>query len=118
MTQYSKKSSIDKNQVHIPKDSRTGNSKGFAFIQYKNSEAANSALKALDGRPCQGRLLHIISASAKRQTGLDEFSISKMPLKKQQLLKRKAEAASSTFNWNSLYMNVSGAVKAAGMEFS
>lgn len=46
-------------------------------------------------------------ANAKRETTLDEFAISKLPLKKQQQIKRKADAASSTFNWNSMYMNVS-----------
>lgn len=61
-----------------------------------------------DGTIFQGRLLHIISAESKRDTKLDEFAISKLPLKKQREIKRKADAAGSTFNWNSLYMNVSG----------
>ncbi len=51
--------------------------------------------------------MHIIPAKAKKQTGLDDFAISKLPLKRQQQIKRRTEAASSTFNWNSLYMNVS-----------
>ncbi len=46
-------------------------------------------------------------ANVKRETTLDEFAISKLPLKKQQQIKRKADAVSSTFNWNSMYMNVS-----------
>jgi multiple RNA-binding domain-containing protein 1 len=36
---------------------------------------------------------------------LDEFAIAKLPLKKQKQIKKKAEASSTTFNWNSLYMN-------------
>jgi multiple RNA-binding domain-containing protein 1 len=36
---------------------------------------------------------------------LDDFAISKLPLKKQKQIKKKAEASSTTFNWNSLYMN-------------
>lgn len=87
-------------------DRRSGNSKGFAYIQYAEPEAADRALKALDGKAFHGRLLHIIPAKAKKQNGLDEFAISTLPLKKQQQIKRRAEAASSTFNWNSLYMNV------------
>lgn len=43
-------------------------------------------------------------AKAKKES-YDEFAISKLPLKKQQQIKRKAEAAKSTFNWNSMYMN-------------
>ena len=69
--------------------------------------AAAQALQDLDGKPFQGRLLHIIPSAAKKQTGLDEIAISKLPLIKQQQIKRKAEAASYTFNWSSMYMNVS-----------
>lgn len=36
---------------------------------------------------------------------MDEFAISQLPLKKQKQIKKKAEASSTTFNWNSLYMN-------------
>lgn len=59
----------------------------------------------MDGKVFQGRLLHILPAAAKRETTLDDFALSKLPLKKQQQIKRKREAASATFNWNSLYMN-------------
>ena len=51
--------------------------------------------------------MHFIPANAKKHTELDEFAISKLPLKKQQQIKRRVVAASSVFNWNSLYMNVS-----------
>lgn len=74
-------------------------------MQYTEPDAAAGALHALDRTPFQGRLLHIMPADAKKESGLDDFAISKLPLKKQQQIKRKAEAASSVFNWNSLYMN-------------
>lgn len=93
-------------QVHIPIDHRSGKNKGFAYVQYSEPEAATKTLQHLDGKPFGGRLLHIISSAAKRPSGLDEIAISKLPLKKQQQIKRKAAAASSTFNWNSMYMNV------------
>jgi len=47
---------------------------------------------------------------AKRETKLDEFSLSKLPLKKQQQIKRRREAASATFNWNALYLNADAVV--------
>jgi multiple RNA-binding domain-containing protein 1 len=82
-------------------------SKGFAYIQFEDPKAANLARKELDGMAFQGRLLHIIPAAAKKEHALDEYAISKLPVKKQKQIRRKAEAASSTFKWNSMYMNVS-----------
>lgn len=84
----------------------TGSGKGFAYVQFEDSEPAIRALDELDGTFYQGRILHVLPAAAKRDSKLDEFEISKMPLKKQRQIKRKSEAASSLFNWNALYMNV------------
>ncbi|EGE09500.1 pre-rRNA processing protein Mrd1 [Trichophyton equinum CBS 127.97] len=92
-------------RTHVATDTRHSTSKGFAYIQYAESDAAIEAYKQLDGKDFQGRLMHILPASSKKTYKLDEFEISKLPLKKQQQIKRKAEAASSTFSWNSLYMN-------------
>ncbi|KAF2006522.1 RNA-binding domain-containing protein [Amniculicola lignicola CBS 123094] len=92
-------------EVHVPVSKATGSGKGFAFVQYGEPEHAVEAFMQNDGTIFQGRLLHIISAKAKKDTTLDEFAISKLPLKKQKEIKRKADAASSTFNWNSLYLN-------------
>jgi multiple RNA-binding domain-containing protein 1 len=49
--------------------------------------------------------MHVLPAARKRENQLDEFALAKLPLKKQNLIRKKAEAASNTFNWNSLYMN-------------
>ncbi|MCJ1248890.1 Multiple RNA-binding domain-containing protein 1 [Trapelia coarctata] len=92
-------------EAHVAVDARTGTSKGFAYVQYQYPKEAYHALEKLDGKPFQGRLLHILPASAKKQNILDDYEISKLPIKKQKQIKRKAEAASSTFKWNSLYMN-------------
>lgn len=91
-------------QVHLPVDS-SGKSKGFAFIQFEDPSVAVEAYHSSDGKPFQGRLLHVMPAAAKRENKLDEFTIAKLPLKKQKLIKKKAEASTSTFNWNSLYMS-------------
>jgi multiple RNA-binding domain-containing protein 1 len=80
-------------------------SKGFVLIQYADPNAAAEAFHNLDGEPFQGRLLHILPAATKRENKLDEFAIAKLPLKKQKQIKKKAEASSSTFNWNALFMN-------------
>ncbi|KAL5346246.1 Multiple RNA-binding domain-containing protein 1 [Pseudogymnoascus australis] len=91
-------------EIHLPLDA-SGASKGFVLVQYEDHAAAAEAFHNVDGEPFQGRLLHILPAAAKRDKKLDEFEIAKLPLKKQRLIKKKAEATSSAFNWNSLYMN-------------
>jgi len=93
-------------QIHIVRDSRNLTNKGLAFIQYSEPEHASLALQNLDGQSFQGRLMHILPASDKKETKqLNDFEISKLPLKQQKAIKRKTDAASATFSWNSLYMN-------------
>lgn len=94
-------------QIHVAFDTRTETSKGFAYVQYADADAAVEAYKGLDGKHFQGRLLHILPASAKKTYKIDEYELSKLPVKKQKQIKRKMESTSSTFSWNSLYMNVS-----------
>ncbi|ODQ80141.1 hypothetical protein BABINDRAFT_13038 [Babjeviella inositovora NRRL Y-12698] len=92
-------------EVHIAIDTRTGKSKGFCYIQFKNPEEAIQAYYALDKQIFQGRLLHILPGQKKKDHRLDEFDIKNLPLKKQKDLKRKADATKTVFSWNSLYMN-------------
>ncbi|KXT16620.1 hypothetical protein AC579_6665 [Pseudocercospora musae] len=92
-------------EVHIPLDIKSGSAKGFAYIQYSDPDSAERALVDRDGQTFQGRLIHIIPAFAKKEKKLDDFELSKLPLKKQQQIKRKREAANTMFNWNALYMN-------------
>ena len=92
-------------QVHVAIDSRTNQGKGFAYVQFIDSDSAINAHHALDGTTFQGRLMHILPATAKRDNKLDEYEISKLPLKRQRQIKKKAEASSATFNWSSMYMN-------------
>lgn len=92
-------------EVHIALDTRTGQSKGFAYVLFKDSKKAVDAYIELDKQIFQGRLLHILPADAKKDHRLDEFDLKNMPLKKQKELRRKATASRQTFSWNSLYMN-------------
>ncbi|RMD41045.1 hypothetical protein DV735_g4100, partial [Chaetothyriales sp. CBS 134920] len=92
-------------EVHVVKDKRTGTSRGTAFVQFFHAADASQALTEVDGRPFQGRLVHILPASDKKDTKLNDYEISQLPIKKQKALKRKADASSASFSWNSLYMN-------------
>ncbi|GAO15462.1 uncharacterized protein UV8b_02202 [Ustilaginoidea virens] len=91
-------------EVHLPVTA-AGSTKGFALVLFVAPSDAVKAFQAMDGATFQGRIIHILPASPKRGQGLDEFELSKLPLKKQNMMRKKAEAASSSFNWNSLYMN-------------
>lgn len=44
-------------------------------------------------------------AQAKRENKLNDFDLSKLPLKKQQQIRKRREAGATSFNWNSLYLN-------------
>ncbi|KAK8016406.1 hypothetical protein PG993_014595 [Apiospora rasikravindrae] len=92
-------------EVHIPTDRSSANNKGLAFVSFAESESAVSAFQAIDGATFQGRLLHVLPASRKRDHNLDEFALSKLPLKTQAKIRKKAQASTSKFNWSTLYMS-------------
>lgn len=92
-------------QIHLVTDTKKSTGKGLGYVQFIEPEHAEKALLNLDGKDFQGRLLHILPASDKKMQKLSDFEISKLPLKKQKAIRRKNEASSSSFSWNSLYMN-------------
>ncbi|KAK5731706.1 Multiple RNA-binding domain-containing protein 1 [Elasticomyces elasticus] len=104
-------------EVHVCMDKlkKTGLGTGYAYVEYASpSDAASRALLEKDGQTFQGRLLHIIPATAKRKTKLDEFEMSKLPLKKQQEIKRKRE---QEFSWNAFYMSADAVVSSVAERF-
>ncbi|KAI1475605.1 hypothetical protein F4774DRAFT_274148 [Daldinia eschscholtzii] len=90
-------------EVHVPMENSTNN-RGIGFVLFASSEDATKAFQT-DRSSFQGRILHVIPASAKRDHNLDEFALSKLPLKQQNIIKKRAKAAESRFNWNSLFMS-------------
>jgi multiple RNA-binding domain-containing protein 1 len=96
--------------VHVSVDPKTGSAKGFAFVQFSDPDSAEQAFVERDGQIFQGRLLHILPSKEPRSSKLDDFELSKLPLKKQQLIKKKRESESKSFNWNSLFMNADAVV--------
>ncbi|KAG6336749.1 hypothetical protein ID866_2354 [Astraeus odoratus] len=92
-------------QVHIPIDSLSKQSKGFAYIKFRQSSCALTAYEALDKKSFQGRLLHILPAvERKGQFEVTDGDMKKRSLKDERHAKRKA-AAGRDFNWSMLYMN-------------
>ncbi|KAJ8479387.1 hypothetical protein OPV22_023114 [Ensete ventricosum] len=45
--------------VFIPRDRRTGDSRGFAFVRYKYADEAQKAVEKLDGRNVDGREIRV-----------------------------------------------------------
>lgn len=85
----------------------TKGSKGLAFVTYARPEDAIAAFRALDKKPFQGRLLHIIGAVDRNNTAAtSDHGNNPKSLKGQQSEKRRATAGKE-FNWGALYMNVS-----------
>ncbi|CAI6339264.1 unnamed protein product [Periconia digitata] len=114
--QFSKYGTLD--EVHVPSTKSDGKGKGFAFLQFDDPEHAVEAYKENDGVIFQGRLLHILSGKAKRNDELDEFAISKLPLKKQKEVMRRKNASAHSFNWNSLYLNTDAVMSAVAQRLN
>ncbi|KAI1657588.1 hypothetical protein F4813DRAFT_389323 [Daldinia decipiens] len=93
----------DIEEVHVPMEN-SANNRGIGFVLFASSDDATKAFQT-DHSSFQGRILHVLPASAKRDHNLDEFALSKLPLKQQNIIKKRAKAAESRFNWNSLFMS-------------
>ncbi|EPS41419.1 hypothetical protein H072_4687 [Dactylellina haptotyla CBS 200.50] len=93
-------------EVHLPVDLKKHTPKGFAYIQFTTPSSAVAAFETLDKSIFQGRSLHVLPAELKRESQLDDFALSKLPLKKQREILKKRNASKADFEWNSLYMNI------------
>jgi RNA recognition motif-containing protein len=97
-------------QVHVPVNSLSKQSKGLAFVTFKQPTCALSAYETLDKKSFQGRLLHIIPAvDRKGKFEVVDGEGKKKSLKDEKNTRRKATAGRE-FNWSMLYMNVRKAV--------
>jgi len=56
-------------RVSIPLDSVTGKSRGFAFVEMEDENAAVAAIRALNGSELRGRTLLANRASPRADTG-------------------------------------------------
>ena len=55
--------------VNVITDRETGRPRGFAFVEMDDADAADSAMRALDGRDLGGRSLRVNEAQDKRDGG-------------------------------------------------
>jgi multiple RNA-binding domain-containing protein 1 len=94
-------------QVHIPIDSVSKGSKGLAFVTYARPQDALAAFQALNKKPFQGRLLHIMGAVDRKSNTVTTDCGDKSKSLKEQRSEKRRVAAGKEFNWAMLYMNVS-----------
>lgn len=85
-------------------DPTTKQHKGIAFVTFTQPSNAVAAYEALDKKPFQGRLLHILGAVDRRGKAQGGGE-SKKSVKDDKAAKRKS-LAGRDFNWSMLYMNV------------
>ncbi|XP_077417240.1 putative RNA-binding protein 19 [Vanacampus margaritifer] len=106
-------------EVLVPIDNLTKRPKGFAFITYMIPENAVAALAQLDGHIFQGRMLHLLPSTVKKEKS--ESSEAGGPgsssYKRQKDAKNKA-SSSSSHNWNTLFVGTSAVADAIAEKYN
>ncbi|XP_077572018.1 putative RNA-binding protein 19 [Stigmatopora nigra] len=92
--------------VLTPIDPLTKRPKGFAFITYMIPENAVMALSQLDGHIFQGRMLHLLPSTLKKEKDESLETDGSSSYKRQKDAKNKA-SSSNSHNWNTLFMGTS-----------
>uniref|UniRef100_UPI00398EA1C6 probable RNA-binding protein 19 isoform X2 n=1 Tax=Pristiophorus japonicus TaxID=55135 RepID=UPI00398EA1C6 len=90
-------------ETHFPIDSLTKKPKGFAFITYMMPEHAVKAFAELDGEVFQGRMMHILPSTVKKEKAEDDDTLGSSTYKRNKAAKDKA-SSNSSHNWNTLFM--------------
>ncbi|XP_020833705.1 putative RNA-binding protein 19 isoform X2 [Phascolarctos cinereus] len=103
-------------EVHYPIDGLTKKPKGFAFITYMFPEHAVKAYAEVDGQVFQGRMLHVLPSTIKKETSKSSDATSSS-YKKKKALKDKA-SSSSSHNWNTLFMGTNAVAEAVAQKYN
>ncbi|XP_061458863.1 probable RNA-binding protein 19 isoform X2 [Rhineura floridana] len=104
-------------EIHFPIDGLTKKPKGFAFITYMFSEHAVKAFAEVDGQVFQGRMLHVLPSTIKKEEGESSDAGGASSYKKQKASKDKANSSSS-HNWNTLFMGVNAVADAVAQKYN
>ncbi|XP_067406263.1 probable RNA-binding protein 19 isoform X2 [Emydura macquarii macquarii] len=104
-------------EIHFPIDSLTKKPKGFAFITYMIPEHAVKAFAEVDGQVFQGRMLHVLPSTIKKEERENPDAAGSSSYKKQKESKDKASSASS-HNWNALFMGTNAVADAIAEKYN
>ncbi|KAF0682855.1 Aste57867_25042 [Aphanomyces stellatus] len=96
-------------ELHMPLDDNK-RTKGFGFVLFQSIADAEKARAALDGKPFQGRLMHVLPAKAKLEPEgvVDQTNLT---YKQKKELERKA-LANTKVGWNASYIRGDATVDA------
>ncbi|XP_044529633.1 probable RNA-binding protein 19 [Gracilinanus agilis] len=104
-------------EVHYPIDGLTKKPKGFAFITFMFPEHAVKAYAEVDGQIFQGRMLHLLPSTIKKETTSENSDALSSSYKKKKALKDKANSTSS-HNWNTLFMGTNAVADAVAQKYN
>ncbi|NXI02128.1 RBM19 protein, partial [Pachycephala philippinensis] len=104
-------------EIHFPIDKLTKKPKGFAFITYMIPEHAVKALAELDGQVFQGRMMHLLPSTIKKEKMEDGDAEDSSSYKKRKEAKDKASSASS-HNWNTLFVGTNAVADAMAQRYN
>ncbi|NXJ29184.1 RBM19 protein, partial [Dicrurus megarhynchus] len=104
-------------EIHLPIDKLTKKPKGFAFITYMIPEHAVKALAELDGQVFQGRMMHLLPSTIKKEKMGDGDAEDSSSYKKRKEAKDKANSASS-HNWNALFVGTNAVADAVAQRYN
>ncbi|KAM8817018.1 putative RNA-binding protein 19 [Rhynchonycteris naso] len=104
-------------ELHCPIDSLTKKPKGFAFVTFMFPEHAVKAYVEVDGQVFQGRMLHVLPSTIKKEAGEDASALGSSSYKKKKESKDKA-SSSSSHNWNTLFMGPNAVADAIAQKYS
>ncbi|NXA22041.1 RBM19 protein, partial [Ibidorhyncha struthersii] len=104
-------------EIHFPIDRLTKKSKGFAFITYMIPEHAVKAYTEMDGQVFQGRMMHLLPSTIKKEKSEDLDAEESSSYKKQKEAKDKANSASS-HNWNTLFVGTNAVADAIAQKYN
>ncbi|XP_074868755.1 putative RNA-binding protein 19 [Carettochelys insculpta] len=104
-------------EIHFPIDSLTKKPKGFAFITYMIPEHAVKAFAEVDGQVFQGRMLHVLPSTIKKEEKENPDVAGSSSYKKQKESKDKANSASS-HNWNALFIGTNAVADAIAQKYN
>ncbi|KAM4827370.1 putative RNA-binding protein 19 [Thomomys bottae] len=103
--------------LHYPIDSLTKKPKGFAFVTFMFPEHAVKAYAEVDGQVFQGRMLHVLPSTIKKEAGEDADASPGSSYKKKKESKDKANSSSS-HNWNTLFMGPNAVADAIAQKYN